>query len=110
EKKRFVSVHGKNTFEDEDDCKQNLQAYQNFVLGNPSAADEGLYPLPHNAYSERNKASNGAEKDDSTVEIYWSSGLLFTAVTYHKLHFFIVRDMFDKLLFVDKYCFLNLIY
>ncbi|KAK6185146.1 hypothetical protein SNE40_007441 [Patella caerulea] len=64
EKKRFFAFHGKNPFDDESDCKINLSAYQKFLLGN--AEDESTYPLPHNAYTDKEKRQGYTEDKKSS--------------------------------------------
>ncbi|VDI43844.1 Hypothetical predicted protein [Mytilus galloprovincialis] len=43
------------------ECQLNLNAFQKFVLNGSPTKDDGLYPLPYNAYK-----TNNSDKDKNT--------------------------------------------
>ena len=48
------------------ECTLNLEAFKKFVLHGSPSKDDGLYPLPYNAY-KGNNSKNGKEKTETDV-------------------------------------------
>lgn len=53
--------------DDQKECNLNLEAYKKFVLYGSPTKEDGLYPLPYNAYKVDNTKKDNSEEDLPSV-------------------------------------------
>ncbi|XP_033754414.1 dual specificity protein phosphatase 22-like [Pecten maximus] len=68
ERKRVKEKYDPSPYDDEMECRALLTAFKKFVLyGDTKDKDDGLYPLPPNAYKSRDKSPpKDSHKDDKS--------------------------------------------